>query len=87
MRVDELEEKLSIKMKEKIEQSHQQVAFLAQRLKGLSPMERLQAGYAFVTTFSGHVVKEVQQVKVGEELRVDVTDGTMVTVVKQIELR
>ena len=87
LQVDELGEKLSRKIKEKIEQSRQQVALYTQRLKGLSPMERLQAGYAFVTTFSGHVVKQIQQVNVGEELQVEITDGTIITVVKQIKQR
>ena len=80
-------DKVCNEIKEKIEQSRQQVALYTQRLKGLSPMERLQAGYAFVTTFSGHVVKQIQQVNVGEELQVEITDGTIITVVKQIKQR
>ncbi len=87
LRVDELAEKLSRKMKEKIEQNRKQVAIATQRLKGLSPMERLQAGYAFVTTSSNRVVKEISQVSVGEELQIEVTDGTLVATINKIEER
>ncbi len=87
LRVDELAEKLSRKMKEKIEQNHKQVAIATQRLKGLSPMERLQAGYAFVTTSSNCVVKEIKQVSVGEQLQIEVTDGTLIATINQIEER
>ena len=87
LRVDELEEKLSRTMKEKIEQNRKQVAIATQRLKGLSPMERLQAGYAFVTTSSNCVVKEIKQVSVGEQLQIEVTDGTLIATINQIEER
>ena len=87
LRVDELAEKLSRTMKEKIEQNRKQVAIATQRLKGLSPMERLQAGYAFVTTSSNCVVKEIKQVSVGEQLQIEVTDGTLIATINQIEER
>ena len=87
LRVDELEDKLSRKMKEKIEQSRKEIAIATQRLKGLSPMERLQAGYAFVTTSSNCIVKEVKQVTIGEELQIEVTDGTIVATINKIEER
>ena len=87
LRVNELEEKLSKKMKEKIEQSRGQVAIASQRLKGLSPMERLQAGYAFVTTSSHRVVRQVEQVTIGETLKIEVTDGTIEATINKIEKR
>lgn len=87
LRVDELAEKLSRKMKEKIEQNRKQVAIATQRLKGLSPMERLQAGYAFVTTSSNCVVKEIKQVSVGEQLQIEVTDGTISATIGEIKER
>ncbi len=87
LRVDELAEKLSRTMKAKIEQNRKQVAIATQRLKGLSPMERLQAGYAFVTTSSNCVVKEIKQVSVGEQLQIEVTDGTISATIGEIKER
>ena len=44
MRLAELSEKLSAKMQEKLKTKRQQTALLTQRLNGLSPMGRLEAG-------------------------------------------
>ena len=85
-RADELAEKLSDKMKEKIRQKRQKVELAAGRLNGLSPVERLQGGYS-VASKDGRVVKEISQVSAGDELAVDVTDGTILTTVKSVHLR
>ena len=87
LRVDELGEKITLAMKDCLNRKRQQVALLATRLKGLSPMERLEAGYAFVTGADGKMIKSIGQVHVGDTLNVDVTDGTVCTVVQQIQER
>ncbi len=83
LRVDELSEKLSARMKEKLLLSKQRVALAAGRLKGLSPMERLEGGYAVVSLSDGSVVKEISQVNIGDEIQVDVTDGMITAAVKE----
>lgn len=87
LRVDELGERITLAMKDCLNRKRQQVALLATRLKGLSPMERLEAGYAFVTGADGKMIKSTGQVHVGDTLNVDVTDGTVCTVVQQIQER
>ena len=84
LRADELSEKLTAKMKEKINNARQRVALAAGRLNGLSPTERLEGGYAVVSLSSGPVVKEIGQVKVGDEIRADVSDGTITAAVKAV---
>ncbi len=86
LRADELAEKLSAKMKEKIRLKRQKVELAAQRLKGLSPVERLEGGYS-VASKDGRVIKEISQVNAGDELAVDVTDGTILTEVKSVHKR
>lgn len=84
LRADELAERLSEKIKEKISRSRQRVALAAGRLQGLSPMERLEGGYSVVSLANGRVVKEISQVNVGEEIYVDVTDGTITAQVQMV---
>ena len=84
---DELGEKLSAKMKENINRSRQRVALAASRLKGLSPMERLEGGYSVASLADGRIVKKISQVKAGEELFVDVTDGRIVAQVQNVRKR
>ena len=69
-------EKLSAKMQEKLRQKRQRLELAAERLAGLSPVERLQGGYS-VASKDGRVVKEISQVSVGDTIAVDVTDGTI----------
>jgi len=85
-RADELAEKLSAKMQEKIQRKRQRVELMAQRLKGLSPIERLEGGYS-VASKNGRVVKEISQVAGGDEIAVDVTDGTILAAVTGTQKR
>ena len=82
----ELAEKLSAKMHEKLNQKRQRLELAAERLAGLSPIERLQGGYS-VASKEGRVVKELSQVSTGDELCVDVTDGTILTKVTGTQKR
>ena len=87
LRADELAEKLTGSMKEKINRKRQQVALAAQRLKGLSPVERLEGGYSVVSRKDGLVVKEISQVSSGDKILVDVTDGTISALVQEVKKR
>ena len=87
LRVDELTERISIRMQEIVKERRQRLALYAQRLEGLSPMGRLEAGYAFVTDENGQMIKKTTQVKTGDCLKVDVTDGTICTVVRSVSSR
>lgn len=82
LRADELAEKLSAKMQDKLNKNRQRVALAAQRLKGLSPVERLEGGYAVVSLPDGKVVKEISQVSTGDIIHADVTDGTITALVQ-----
>ena len=82
LRADELAEKLSMRMKDIVNRKRQKVALAAQQLKGLSPVERLEGGYAVVSLASGQVIKEISQVRPGDEIYADVTDGTITAVVQ-----
>lgn len=86
LRADELAEKLSKEMLEKIKNKRQRVELAAQRLKGLSPVERLEGGYSVVSR-EGRVIKEISQVQPGDEISVDVTDGTITATVQQVKNR
>ena len=86
LRADELAEKLSVKMQEKIKNKRQRVELAAQKLKGLSPVERLEGGYSVVSK-DGRVIKEISQVSRGDEISVDVTDGTIRATVNGVQER
>ena len=86
LRADELAEKLSLRMKEKIRMKRQRVELAAERLAGLSPVARLEGGYS-VASKDGCVIKEIAQVNSGDTISIDVTDGTIFAQVQDAKKR
>lgn len=86
LRADELAEKLSVRMKEKIRIKRQRVELAAERLAGLSPVARLEGGYS-VASKDGCVIKEIAQVNAGDAISIDVTDGTILAQVQDVQKR
>ncbi len=56
----------------------------AERLEGLSPLKKLQSGYAYVSDENGRNIRHISQVSPGNRLNIRVTDGTIVTDVKDV---
>jgi len=70
-------EKLKKLMQNRLLASKHQLAVNASRLEGLSPLKRLEAGYAYMTDGAGHNVKSVEEIEVGASYKIRVTDGTV----------
>ena len=58
-----------------LEAAKSKTALYAQKLSGLSPLNQLTRGYAYVTDEEGHGISSIRQVREGQELTVAVTDG------------
>lgn len=48
-----------------------------QKMKGLSPLEKLNSGYSYVENEAGQNIRSVGQVEPGQLIRVTVTDGML----------
>lgn len=86
LRADELGERLSARMQEKLRQKRQETELAAQKLKGLSPLERLEGGYSVVSR-EKQVIKQISQVACGDSINIDVTDGTIKATVTSVRKR
>jgi len=86
LRTADLEEKMSAAMHLVLTRKKQQVELAAQRLKGLSPVERLEGGYSVVSR-GGRVIKEISMVHPQDEIQIDVTDGTILATVQNVRKR
>ena len=71
----ELEQRLRLAMERTITKSKQRLAIQIERMKGLSPLAKLNQGFSYVTLDSGKVVKCVSDVQKQDELTIYVTDG------------
>lgn len=73
----DLEERLSSLMNARLEDQKHKLALCAERLKGLSPLEKLSQGYAFVEDGGGKAIRSVRDVKTDDSLCIYVKDGTI----------
>ncbi len=87
-RLMDMEERLSMMMDHKVAAARAALAVDAQRLEGLSPLRQLARGYAYLHDEDGHGIVSTDQVRTGQTLTAQVTDGEIETQVIRIhELR
>lgn len=80
----DLDSRMRIRMNSALEESRHKLAIYIEKMKGLSPLQKLNQGYAYVTDKSGRTVRSIKDTKQGEVLDVYVTDGRVRTQVMDI---
>ena len=80
----DLDSRMRIRMNSALEESRHKLAIYIEKMKGLSPLQKLNQGYAYVTDRSGRTVRSIKDTKQGEVLDVYVTDGRVRTQVVDI---
>lgn len=85
MRLAELEDRLRGQMKEQLTAAGQQLALYIEKMNGLSPLKKLNSGYAYVQDERGKALKSICQTGKGERLFVHVTDGMIYARAEEIK--
>jgi exodeoxyribonuclease VII large subunit len=75
MFVADMQEKIENLMRQKLVSSKHQLELYIQEMKGLSPLYKLQGGYAYVSDESGRNIKSVDELKKGEQINLAFKDG------------
>lgn len=75
MFVADMQEKMENLMRQKLVSSKHQLELYIQEMKGLSPLYKLQGGYAYVSDESGRNIKSVDELKKGEQINLAFKDG------------
>lgn len=81
------ENKLESLMKERLLKQKHQLALYAERMKGISPLEKLSRGYACVSGENGTLLKSAKQTKVGDRVKISFLDGEVEAVAEKITLK
>lgn len=84
-----LEERLLAGMQQVLSEKRHGLEIFAERMKGLSPLEKLTSGYSYVEDASGRNVRSAAKVSEGELLRIRMKDGcveTRVTAVRREDM-
>ncbi len=74
-RVDELDHRLGATIQHRLQLARTQLTGLLQHMASLNPSAVLERGYAIVTNGSDQIISSVGQVRIGEALNVQVSDG------------
>lgn len=80
-----LEDKLEFLMKRQLTDRKHQLAIYIEKLKGLSPLDKLGQGYAFVENGQGQVIHDVAQVSRGDEINIHLINGRILAKTMEIE--
>ena len=72
-----LEDRLHDLMRSRLQDSRHRMAIYAERMKGLSPLDKLNQGYAYAADEQGRTLTSIGQVCVGDLMTVYVKDGRL----------
>ena len=79
------EEKLTERMEKKLQMEKTRLYLYAERLRGVSPLEKLQQGLGYMEHEDGTRISSVNQVTVGERMKTYVKDGVIWSNVEKTE--
>lgn len=82
-----LEERLCGRSREVMKEKRHQLQVRIQKWDALSPLRKLQQGFAYVSDERGHAVASIAAVRAGEKVHLEVTDGVIHTEVTGTETR
>ena len=74
-RLADLEDRLRAGMRHSLLGSRHRMELYLEKMRALSPLEKLSQGYAYVAGEDGRAVKSIGQTQIGEVLEIYVTDG------------
>ncbi len=77
-----LEDRLTGQMESILKKKRHQLELYVEQMKGLSPLEKLKSGYSYVEDEEAHNIRSIKQVREGQLLKIRLTDGTVLTEVK-----
>ena len=80
----QMQDQMESAMKRKISDSRHRLELSIERMKGLSPLDKLKQGYSYVSDENGKNVKSSDQVKEGDLLSIQLADGEILARVKKI---
>ncbi len=80
----DIQDKLEVNMNRKILQSRHRLELSVERMKGLSPLSKLNQGYSYVSDENQNNIKSAGQVVKGDRLFIQVSDGEIEATVQNV---
>ncbi len=71
----EYEQKLRLAMERRFTKEKQRLAIYIERMRGLSPLAKMNQGFSYIASEEGERIRSVEQIKTGDQLSIYMTDG------------
>ncbi len=84
-RAADYDDRMRRRMENALQETRHRFSLYLEKMKGLSPLAKLEQGYSYVRTGDGHAMKSIRQAEKGEEVLIYVTDGIVTAVVEKAE--
>lgn len=81
------ENRLHYLMKQRVLENRHRLDILTERMKGLSPLDKLSKGYAIVTDEKQNVIRSVNGLTAGDAIKIELMDGDVTASVMSIQSR
>ena len=81
----QLEDRLQNRLQAILRERRHNLALYIERMKAVSPLEKLNSGFSYVEATDGKNIRSVTQVHEGDSLRIRVSDGVIDTKVEQVQ--
>jgi len=78
------QEQLQNAMENLLQQYHRRLAVYIERLRGVSPLDKLNQGFSYVADTNGRTVNDVNKIAVGDGLKIHVKNGSILAKVEDI---
>lgn len=75
--IADLSDRLTMQMTRMLQQKRQELQILSGRLDGLSPLKRLESGFAYVEKEDGAMLDSVDRIEMDDVIRIFVADGRL----------
>ncbi|BCN30401.1 exodeoxyribonuclease VII large subunit [Anaeromicropila herbilytica] len=85
--LSDMEDKLRNVMQSKLRDKRHQLAIYIEKMNGLSPLQKLNKGYALVVDKENHIVNSIDKVEIKETLTISLTDGDVIAKVTDKKVR
>lgn len=83
----DIEDKLQSSMQSRLKDSRHKLALYMEKMNGLSPIYKLNKGFAYVTDTTGHALIKAEQVSIEDVVTIKVMDGDITAKVTDVEKR
>ena len=84
-RLSEMEDRMKMLMEGKVRDARHRMALYVEVMKGLSPLQKLSHGYAYVEGRDKKAIKSIRQVRNQDRLSIYMTDGILQATVEDVK--